>query len=159
MDPIYILGFLKKLRDACDSVGMHEVVATWLFSCIVRKPAFSSLQASLYPKKRHPKFHDKRLSSYVEVVNYLLVPYTPDDIIARAIMELEVWKQFPAISAAIYAKKLYAKALRCGIVYEEKRVNALFVEDQTSRFASIGMCIWDSIRPRRSRSWHGMLTH
>lgn len=45
-----------------------------------------------------------------------------DDIVAREIKELEYYKQAPGVSAALYAKRLYIKALRCGIVIEEKRV-------------------------------------
>lgn len=41
---------------------------------------------------------------------------------------MESDKQAPEVSAAFYAKRLYTKALRCGIVYEEKRVKLLFVK-------------------------------
>lgn len=129
MDPISILAILKEFTDPCDSIGIHEGVATLLFPCFKKMPVSSSLEAQLSPKKRHVKgLHDELLSSYVEVVNFPLATYVTDDIIARAIKELESYRQPPRVSAAICAKRLYTKTFHFGIFYEEKRVKCLFVE-------------------------------
>lgn len=68
------------------------------------------------------ELHDERLSSYIKIVNFLLSTFVTDDIIAREIKKSESYKQNPGVSASLYAKRLYTKALGCGIVYEEKCV-------------------------------------
>lgn len=45
----------------------------------------------------------------------------------------------PSVSAALYAKWLYTKALRCEIVYKEKRVKMLFA-------AELDELVWDNMR-------------
>lgn len=63
-------------------------VATWLVSYFMKKPALSSLHARVSPMKIClTELHDERLSSYVKVVNFLLITFATDDIIARAIKE------------------------------------------------------------------------
>lgn len=47
---------------------------------------------------------------------------------AHTIKEWEPYKPAPVVSAALYSKKLYSKALRCGIVYPEKRIKSWFDE-------------------------------
>lgn len=54
--------------------------------------------------------------------------YANVDVIPRAVKIFESYNQGPGILASDYAMKLYTRALRCGIVYEEKRVDSLFVE-------------------------------
>lgn len=72
--------------------------------------------------------HDGRLSTYVEVVNYLQTTYATDDIIAKAIKELESYEQAPGLFAALYAKIVYTKTLRCGIVCEREKIKSSIYE-------------------------------
>lgn len=67
-------------------------------------------------------------SVFVKVFNYFLVTYVTDEIIAQAIKQLKYFKKTPGVSAALYAKVLYTKTQRYGIIYEEKRVKKLFVQ-------------------------------
>lgn len=91
-----------------------------IFSYFMKKPASLSLVGRLSPKKIPTTgLHGERLSSYVEIVNYLLCTYATDDIMAWAIMKMKFSMQAPEVSVKLYAKRLYPKALRYGIVYEE----------------------------------------
>lgn len=54
-----------------------------------------------------------------------------DNIIAQAIKELESNKPLSGVSAALYAKRLYSKALR-GIIYDGKRAKSLFAKGLNS---------------------------
>lgn len=95
----------------------------------MKKPASSSLEAHLPSKRRHATgHHHEWLSSYGEVVHYLLATYAPDDIIARVVKESESYKQGSGVSMALQAYRLYTKALRCGLVYRERRVKLLLVK-------------------------------
>lgn len=71
MDPISNLTFLREFCDVCDSIGIHEKVATWLVSHFTTKPASSSFRARLSPEKIYATgLHNERLSTYVKVFNY-----------------------------------------------------------------------------------------
>lgn len=92
----------------------------WLIYYSIKKPASSSSEACLLPKEfRATKLHDERLSSYFGVVHYLLRTYSTDDVIVHAMKELESFKQGSGVFAALYAERLYTKALHCIIVYGE----------------------------------------
>lgn len=54
--------------------------------------------------------------------------YATDEIITPSIKEFKSHEQVPGISSAVYAKRLHTKALRSGIVYEEKHVKSLLIE-------------------------------
>lgn len=127
--PISILLFLKNFCDACGSIGIYEGASMWLIFYSMKKPTSSSLEVLLSPKETcTPSLHGERLPSYVEVVNCLLTAYATDDIITHAIKKLKSYKQALGVSAALYSKRLYTKALRCVISYEERRVMTSFVE-------------------------------
>lgn len=52
----------------------------------------------------------------------------PTTSLSRQSRRLKFYKQAPRISALVHVKRLYIKALQCGIVFEEKRVKWLFVK-------------------------------
>lgn len=88
----------------------------------MKKPASSFSKVRLLPKKiRATGMYDERSTSSVQVVNYLSTMYATDDIIAYVIGKLGSYKQAPEVSAALHAKRLCTKALRCGIVYKDKK--------------------------------------
>lgn len=72
--------------------------------------------------------HDERVSSYAERVSYLLTTPAIDDIIEHEIKELYSYIKALEVFAAFYEKRLDNKALRCGIVHEERRFKWLFAE-------------------------------
>lgn len=89
--------------------------------------------------------------SYVKVVNLLFATYATHEIMAMEIKGLESYRQSPRVSAALYAKILYPKAHRCGIVYEEKRINLLFGKGQDAS-------IYDNMRVYLGLNPHAPLT-
>lgn len=118
----------------------------------MKKSASTFLEARLSLKKRPATgLCDERLSSCVEVVNYLLATQVPNDIIARAIKKLELYNRSLGVSVALYAKRLYTKAPSCEIVYEVKRVKALFV-------AGLDESVCDSLRVYLGQHTHAPLT-
>lgn len=54
--------------------------------------------------------------------------YGANDIIAQAIKDLESFMQASRVNAALYSKRLYTKALRCGTVNEKRRVKISIVD-------------------------------
>lgn len=59
------------------------------------------------------------LTSYCEVVNYLLTIYATDDVITEAEADILNFKQTQSMTAMCYSQQLWEKALRCGKVYHE----------------------------------------
>lgn len=57
-----------------------------------------------FRKSNSPELHDERLSSYVEVINFLLATYDADDITARAGSYLESCKQVPGMEPTEFVK-------------------------------------------------------
>lgn len=81
-DPISILVFLKKPRDAHDSIGVYEEAAVSIFPYLMKKPASFSLSVRLSSRKpKQTDLYDERMWSYVEVANVLLATYVTDDVI------------------------------------------------------------------------------
>lgn len=69
---------------------------------------------AILKKSNSSGFHDERVSSYVEVVSFLLATYATDEVIARAVKYVESYKQAIGMASTEFAKTLYTKALRCG---------------------------------------------
>lgn len=90
-------------------------------------PSFLKVRFSL-EKICATELHDGTIFNYIEVVNYLLTTYTTDDTTAHATKKLGSHKQAAEVLTASYTNRLYTKALRCRIVYEERRLKSFFVE-------------------------------
>lgn len=75
---------------------------------------------TIIKKSTSTGLHDKRLQSYVKVVNFILASYATDNVFSRAIDQFKSNAQELGVLASDYAKKLYAETLRYKIVYHEK---------------------------------------
>lgn len=73
-------------------------------------------------------FRNGSLSSYVEVVIFLLTTYAAENVIVQAARSLENCKQSPRMARTDFCKRLYAEALHCDSLYEEKRVRSLSID-------------------------------
>lgn len=68
------------------------------------------------------------MSSYFEVINFLLTTYATGGVVAKAVKELNGYHKRPGILASDYAEILYLYASGCGIVYERKIIKSLIVK-------------------------------
>lgn len=68
------------------------------------------------------------MSTYCEVVQYLIRTYASDDIIAQAEAELVNFRQPSNMNEETYAAALWEKALRCRPVYSEAKLKGLYIE-------------------------------
>lgn len=143
IDRISILAILEKFRNVCDSNDTQEKKALWPILYILKRLASSSLEVRSYLNKiRETGLHNKRILSYVEVVNYFITTFATDDIIAHTIKGLEFYNSCPEVSTALFARNLYIKAIVCWIVHEEEVVKLLFVQRlDESACANMGVCL------------------
>lgn len=83
MDPMSVVAFLKKFRNICVRIDIHEGLVTLFVSYFMKKPAPLSMKIRLPPSKiRANGLHDERLSTNFEVVSNFLSSYVIDDILA-----------------------------------------------------------------------------
>lgn len=145
---MYILAFLKKFRAACDSIGVPVGAALRLFPHFMKNPASLSLSARLLSRKLNSSgLYQEGLFSYVEFAKFLLKTYGTDDIIAHVVKYLERYKQVPGMARTELAKKLYTRALRCGLVYEEDKVGYYWSKVSKTPLATMSGCTGFEIRP------------
>lgn len=128
-DPISILSFLSMFQAACDTNGISEGAEMWLFPFFVQKPANTAMTARLsLVKKSHKRRSEEKLTSYCAVVNHILGEYASDGIIAETVHDIANTRQPSGSTTGDYVHILWAKALRCGRVYNEARLKSIFVE-------------------------------
>lgn len=90
IEQISIPDFFWEVYNLHDNICICNRVVTWLVSCIMTEPTFSSFKGLESPQKiRATGLHNEMLSLYVKVVNFLLSTYTTDNTNPRAMKELE----------------------------------------------------------------------
>lgn len=130
-DPINILGFLTRFKDACNHNSIHEGVAVWLLQYFVNGTAPDNLQARLQTSTSMiVDSHEETdvLKTYPEVVNYLLKAYATDEEIATAYAEVISCKQETNKTETEFAEQGRTKARRCGLDFSERRLKSIFVD-------------------------------
>lgn len=63
--------------------------------------------------------HDKMVVSQLEIVNFPLATHVTYIVIAKTTRQSENLNHLPDMQLTVFAKKLYAKKLRCKIVYKK----------------------------------------
>lgn len=81
--PISVFFFLYNFKAAWDRNGLHEDGAIWLFQRFMKYPAKAGLAHSICATKEVSSQKKKTLTTYCQLVNYLLSPYATDDVIAE----------------------------------------------------------------------------
>ena len=128
-DPIAVLNFLNKFKAACDINRIPESLAVWCFQFFVTGRAHSLVMNRLTVQSIAVDVQQQdTLTSYREVVNFLLRTYATDEIIAESHQEVIAYQQSTNTTETDYGEKPWDKELRCGSVYSEKRVKGKFVE-------------------------------
>lgn len=68
------------------------------------------------------------LTTYHQVVNYMLETYATDNVIAEAEAGITNFKQPARSTAVLDCEAVLEKALRCGMTYNGLRLKRIFVE-------------------------------
>ena len=68
------------------------------------------------------------IHTYKEAINFFLRTYATDEEIALAYNEVMAFHQSTNMSETDFSQKLWAKALRCGTVFSDRRMKSLFTE-------------------------------
>lgn len=128
-DPIMVIRFLQQFKSACNQNGVHEGAAIWLFRFFLDDPVRSDVE-SMLEGDNNPSgaTQQEMLRSYPEVVNYLLETYATDEVLAQAYYDLVSARQGYAQAEDEFAHKLKTQSIRCGNIFNDTRLKAIFVE-------------------------------
>ena len=128
-DPIAVLGFLARLKMACDHNGITEGAAVWCFQFYLTGQAHALLQSHLHGNTMAVDVERRELlRAYPQVVNFLLRTYATDEVISEAVGDVTSFRQSSNMTEEVYSNHLWDMALRCGTVFSDRRLKSLFVE-------------------------------
>lgn len=127
-DLIFIPIFLPALQITCTTNGIHEGPVMWLFYFFMEMPAAAALSSRTCLINSGCLRQEGKLTSQSQVINYLLVAYATDDIIAEANLEITSFKEPESQKKLEYAQTLWTKALRSRPVYSKSRLDGPHIE-------------------------------
>ena len=128
-DPIAVLGFLSRFRNACDKNDISEGAALWCLQFYLTGTAHSILESRLTGGTMAVDVdRTEMIHSYKEAVNFFLKTYATDEEIALAYNEVTSFHQSTNMSETEFSQKLWSRALRCGTVFSDRRMKSLFTE-------------------------------
>lgn len=119
--------FVHSFKTVCDSNDIYDGAALWLFQHFVKDPAKAALAHKVSTTKQGVPAWKRKLTTYGQVHNYLLVSYTIDDVTTVFTADVTSFKQLVEMSAARYSRLEWEKTVRCGPVYDESCLKAMFI--------------------------------
>lgn len=142
-----IQGFLFAFQLVWKTNELHRGAALWLLHFFMKLLVAAGLHAPIIlNSKSHKRKKQGTVVSYRKAVNYLLWPYTTDDIIVKqtpiSCDALRCWMN----SAQSRPKGLWNKALRCYRVYDEYKMKGDLVEGLSESICSRILPIGDRKR-------------
>lgn len=117
-DPIFTPSSLHNFKNACGSIGIYEEAAMWQFQNFFKERAKAALIHRVCTTRKDDSQSEGRLTTYCQVVCYLLATYATDNVIAEAKANITSFYQSENKSATRYAQLLWEKTPRCGQVYK-----------------------------------------
>lgn len=85
LEPPPVASFLYAFMLACDTYGIHERTAMWLFDFFIKGSSGAALHVRLCLALRSSsdthREKEEMLSVYPSMVNYLLLTYAKDDVV------------------------------------------------------------------------------
>lgn len=132
--PISVIGLSKIFKLACDTDGVHENAAMWLFYFFMNKTASAALDARLTTKRADKKHcraaggKARYFNTYPQAVNFLLRKYATNEAIAGIESKITRFVQPSGMSLSQCAKELVPNTLRCDDVYDEHGCSKIFIK-------------------------------
>ena len=128
-DPITVLDFLARFKDSCDRNNISEAAAVWCFQYFLDGQAANVVKTRLSGRSLAvDASRADMLTSYEEVVQFLLKTYATEEAMAEAITDVENFKQSSSMDVQAYSDELWTRALRCGSVISSTRLKGYFIQ-------------------------------
>lgn len=109
-DPITMLSLLPDFYLACDTDDVHDGMAVWMCQFFLHNPASTDLQRRTQAKRSSSNVSRPRkqglLTTYCEVVTYLLYIYVTDAEISLVDQSITTFKKTASLTATEYGHAL-----------------------------------------------------
>lgn len=117
----------------------------WQFHFLLKKPAAAALNYCIaLSSKLHRRRKDGTLTSYCEMVIFVLEIYAPDYVIIEWGVEILSFTQLSNMTQSEYAGALRNKALCCNRVYDESLCKGIFIQRIDGYMRHIMRLYWRS---------------
>ena len=127
-DPITVLPFLAKFKEACDKNRINEGMAVYCFKKFLSGAPQHLVASRLVGESMATDAQQTdMLTSYSEVVNFLLHTYATEDAMLEAVQDVENCRQSSNMNEQAFADRLWELALRCGTVFSSARLKGYFL--------------------------------
>lgn len=126
-----MLALFLSFKTTCESNGTHEGAAMLLPPHFTKEPAKGALSYRMCATKKSITHKEGTLTTYCQVVNYLLETSATDDVVSEVDADNMDNKQLENISTECYSQRLWEKALRYGRVYKKSKQNGLRAHSAT----------------------------
>ena len=128
-DPIAVLGFLARLKTACDHNGITEGAAVWCFQFYLTGQAHALLQSRLNGNTMAVDVKRRELlRTYPQVINFLLRTYATDEVTSEAVCDVTSSCQSSSMTEEVYSNHLWDMAFHCSTVLSDRRMKSQLVE-------------------------------
>lgn len=122
-----IIAFLPGFKAACNARDIHEGAAMCLFRHYLTGAVEAVFKAQLAFRTKTAMSKEGRVTSFSEIIIYLLNRFATDDIITTVDSDIRSFQQ-GSLTGTEYAQQLWMMTLSSGSVYNEKIFKRLFVE-------------------------------
>lgn len=144
---ICIIEFLCSFKLTCNTNGIGEDTAIWVYIFFTKNSAKSALRVrQVYKHKARTWMpsagETTTITAFPQVIDYFFCTYTTDEKISEIEGEMTMFTHLSNKTPSQCAKTLVAKALFCNDVYEELYHNDIFMNG-----------VIDSVRKRLREYW------
>ena len=127
-----IINFLKTFKEACDSNGVPEGIATRMFQYYLKGTPRSSLRKDFKSRgkdksKRKKDLKSHKVTTYTAIVQMLLQTYANDEVLSEAHASVTDYKKPSNMHPISFANKLSDRAERTGDVFPDETLREVFI--------------------------------
>lgn len=113
-----VIHVLTEFKRACDSSGIYDGGAVWLFKRFINGPALAAIKARLPLSSNDAKRHKGTIMTYTVFVKNLLRQYATCIVIARADGNIQSFKE-GLLMAGEFSPTLRVLAILYSVVYNK----------------------------------------
>lgn len=129
-DRITALVFLARFKNFCDTNDVSKGAAVFCVQYFLTVQAATMVHNRLSVSTMSiDAGRVEILTSYKEMVNFLLKTFEAGDAMAAALLEVEGSRQSIAMTGQDFSNEFRKKALSCGTVFSGERMKGYFVEN------------------------------
>jgi len=151
-EPASILRFLSDFADACDSNGIAEGDAVWLFQDFMDGEPSRELKSRIGQPRTVMADMENSLVTYPAVVRHLLETYATDANLQNAYNELRALTMGSNQSAKSFRRALCARADMFGNAFHERVLVECYLNGCVKRYQPAARLHWHNVIKKECRA-------